>query len=328
MLKLFYALPSVLFLMTGCATWKSADDFKATYMVIDISRTTSLTNYPVTYFASAEAVPGGVTNDIYKTSKLILRKIPAGTFTMGSPLTEFERGSDESQHTVKLTKDFYIGVFEVTQRQWQLVAGYNLSYFNNTNYCQTRPVERLGYGAIRGYPPHADWPSNNNVHGMCFMRYLRIRSGLSNLDLPTEAQWEYACRAGTTNALNNGKDYLTEYSADMSAVGRYWFNGGSGYNFKQDCNPSVGTAKVGSYLPNAWGLYDMHGNVREWCLDWFGPYPEDARNPKGPWSGPGRVLRGGCWMYGTISCRSGNRHWGLASSRDPCNGFRIAMTLP
>ena len=157
------------------------------YMVVDLSGGTSASNYPVSYLSG---VPSDGWTDEYKTTKLVMRRIPAGTFTMGSPSGELSRSDDERQHRVTLTKDFYIGVFEVTQRQWELVMGNWPSYFSNTTYYQTRPVEQVTYSDIRGYSAGTHWPANDAVDAESFMGRLRAKTGLATLDLPTESQWE------------------------------------------------------------------------------------------------------------------------------------------
>jgi formylglycine-generating enzyme required for sulfatase activity len=304
------------------------------YMVVDLSGGSSAESYPVTYLG---AVPPGGWTDEHKTTKLVLRRIPATTpdFTMGSPDGELGRDSDETQHQVTLTSDFYLGVFEVTQRQWELVMGNKPSYFNNATYYQTRPVELVSYFDIREDPnnsddPAVDWPVNSAVNANSFMGKLRAKTGLSGFDLPTESQWEYACRAGTMTALNSGYN-LTSTNSDprMDVVGRYLHNGGSAYS--QDCAPSAGTAAVGSYLANAWGLYDMHGNVWEGCLDWYDAYPGMVSDPKGPTSGKyeeSRVDRGGCWVNDALNCRSAYRIYDAPSGQYADSGFRACCAPP
>lgn len=275
------------------------------YLVIDLSAGPSASSYPVSYLS---AIPPGGWTDEYKTTKLVLRRIPAGTFTMGSPAGEQGRYSVEAQRQVTLTKDFYIGVFQVTQKQWERVMGYWPSYFNNVTYRDSRPLEQRSWNDIRG----GTWPGGQAASGT-FMQRISDRTGLS-FDLPTEAQWEYACRAGTTTALNSGKNLTNTGSCpNMSEVGRYWFNGGSG--FSQGGSTAVGTAKVGSYVPNAWGLYDMHGNVWEWCLDWYAASPQGTIDPVGAASGSNRVRRGGGCYSNARYCRSATRRSVTPSDR-------------
>ena len=293
------------------------------YLVVDLSGGTSASNYPVSYLSG---VPSDGWTDEYKTTKLVMRRIPAGTFTMGSPSGELSRSDDERQHRVTLTKDFYIGVFEVTQRQWELVMGNRPSYFSNTTYYQTRPVEQVTYSDIRGYSAGTHWPANDAVDAESFMGRLRAKTGLATLDLPTESQWEYACRAGTGTALNSGKNLTVIGNCpNVSEVGRYWHNGGSGES--QDCAPNTGTAPAGSYLPNAWGLYDMHGNVDEWCLDWCETYPEVAQDPGGAPAGTSRVMRGGSFISLAWGCRSAGRSVCGQDCRCIDAGFRVARIL-
>ena len=308
------------------------------YLVIDISGGPSAATYPVGYL---DTLPAGGWTDEYKTTKLVLRRIPAGTFTMGSPEGELGASTDEAQHQVTLTRDFYIGVFEMTQQQWELVVGDRPSYFYNTSYYQTRPVEKISYYRVRENPlPVGDynyrgsaispnWPQSNQVHADSFMGRLRAKTGMATFDLPTEAQWEHACRAGTTTALNSGRNLTaTDICPNMAEVGRYWFNGGQDFYYVED--PSAGTARVGSYPPNAWGLYDMHGNVGEYCLDWYGAYPGNVQDPPGAASGTTRVVRGGSYGDDAGACRSAARfgfytpdYHGIANV-----GFRVATSPP
>jgi len=295
------------------------------YLVVVLSTGSEATSYPVSSLAE---IPAGGWTDEYKTTKLVLRKIPAGTFTMGSPANELGRDSDETQHPVTLTKDFYVGVFEVTQKQWERVMGVWPSYFTNANYRDSRPVEQVSYEDIRGSSAGAGWPANNAVDADSFLGRLRAKTGLT-FDLPTEAQWEYACRAGTTTALNSGKNLTSTGSCpNMSEVGRYWYNGGSGYSSGGDT--SGGTAKVGSYLPNQWGLYDMHGNVWEWCLDWYqSELGSSAQtDPWGAAGGSDRVIRGGSWIIPAWSCRSAFRGGYWPSYRLYYLGFRLVRAVP
>jgi len=302
------------------------------YMVIDLSGGTAASTYAVTYYTGAAAVPDGVTNDVYKTTKLVMRRIPKGTFTMGARATDYPEAAGSGLHTVTLTKDFYIGVFEVTQRQWELVMGNRPSYFNNSSYYATRPVENVSYYDIRENPANSDdpavnWPANSAVNASSFMGKLRAKTGLSAFDLPTESQWEYACRAGTATALNTGYN-MTSTSSDprMDAAGRYYYNGGSGYS--QSCATSEATAKVGSCLSNAWGLYDMHGNVYEWCLDWYGTNPGTVSDPYGAASASFRMLRGGGFYDEAPRCSSAIRYLYYPLIRSGSGGFRAAGTLP
>ncbi len=299
------------------------------YLIIDLAEGAAASNYPVSY---TNAPPEGGWTDEYKTTKLVMRRIPAGTFMMGSPEGELGRYSDEAQRQVTLTKDYYMGVFEVTQRQWELVMGNKPSYFTNASYYASRPVETVSYYDIR---ENADsnsaispnWPQSSAVGASSFVARLRAKTGLTTLDLPTEAQWERAARAGTTMALNSGKNLTnTDSCPNMSEVGRYWHNGGSSFSEGGDTNG--GTAKVGSYLPNSWGLYDMHGNVWEWCLDWYETNHAATTDPEGAASGADRVRRGGSWNNVAGFCRSAIRSSGSPDYRGLLIGFRLSRTLP
>ena len=293
------------------------------YLVVDLSDGPASTNYPVSY---TNAQPEGGWKDEHKTTKLVLRRIPGGSFTMGSPDNELGRSSNEIQHVVTLTKDFYIGVFEVTQRQWERVMEDWPSNFSNMTFRDSRPVEGVSYDDIRGAMAGTNWPADGNVDADSFMGKLRAKTGLATLDLPTEAQWEYACRAGATTALNSGYNLAsTSNDLRMAEVGRYWYNGGS-LGYWSDGGTNVGSAKVGSYLPNAWGLFDMHGNVWESCLDWRESSPAGVLDPVGPVSGSHRVIRGGCWIFSAWGCRSAGLSGYLSASRGDYGGFRVALS--
>jgi len=258
---------------------------------------------------------GVTTNDVYKTAKLVLRRIPKGE--------PFEMGIAKISTT--LTKDFYVGVFEVTQRQWELIMGYNPSNFKNASDYATRPLENASYDIMRGATnsvPAIDWPwTGSLVLPSSFVGTLRAKTAFIDFDLPTEAQWEYACRSGTTTRYNDG---LADSSDDdLSKLG--WWNGNSAVN------DVVTTHSVGKKTPNAWGLYDMHGNVGEFCLNWSGPLEalEGGEDPKGPESGKERVFRGGYYRGYNYYCQS---HWSNTKrepwSASPFYGFRLVRTLP
>lgn len=300
------------------------------YLVIDLFDGPTATNYPVSFL---DAAPPGGWSDEYKTTKLVMRRIPAGTFTMGGRAADYPSANDEDLHQVTLTKDFFIGIFEVTQKQWERVMGNWPGFFTNATYRESRPVESVSYYDIREstnntHDAVVDWPSNSAVCPESFIGKLRTKTGLTTLDLPTESQWEYACRAGTTTALNSGQN-LTNTSSDaaMNVAGRYWYNGGMGHS--QGGDTSVGTAKAGSYQANAWDVYEMHGGVNEWCLDWYWTYPDAAvTDPAGAATGSHRVLRSGSWNNSARFCRSANRSISSPNNLDNSHGFRVARTLP
>lgn len=298
------------------------------YMVVDLSGGTNAVSYPVSYMAN---IPIGGWSDEYKTTKMVFRRIPAGTFMMGAPTNELGYASTETQHQVTLTQPFYIGVFEVTQKQWERVMGTWPSYFTNASCRDTRPVEYVSDCQIRENindyeDPAVDWPNNSTVNSNSFMGRMRAKTGKA-FDLPTESQWEYAGRAGTTTALNSGKDLTSRFQCpNVAEVGRSWYNGPNTYGYTQSVDTFGGTAKVGSYLPNAWGLYDIHGNVREWCLDWYGTYPGTVSDPVGALTGSFRVTRGGSWFYGgDYHCRVGSRLTDVPGYNDSGLGFRVAL---
>ena len=269
----------------------------AMYCVIDLSGGANATSYPITYMA--EPPNGGFNVDEYKTTKLVLRRIEAGTFIMGADQ------ADES-HRVTLTKPFFCGLFEMTQRQYELVMGENPCSSTSYGKGNTYPVHYVSYNMMRGSSDGALWPLSSNVDPSSFMGKLRTRTVL-DFDLPTEAQWEYACRAGTT----------TTYSYGDSADGAYmWYLNNSGSK----------THPVGAKKPNSWGLYDMHGNVWERCLDWNAGYIYGI-DPKGSSSGTQRVSRGGCWYDDASICRSYDRGVNSPSNAKPHNGFRLFRTL-
>ena len=216
--------------------------------------------------------------------------IPAGTFTMGDASGD----DDETPHEVTLTKPFKMGVHEVTQAQYEQVMGVNPSEYKGAN----NPVEMVSW--------------EDAVEFCRRLSELPAEKAAGNVyRLPTEAEWEYACRAGTTTKFSFGDD-----ESDFGEYG--WYRENSGRT----------THPVGSKLPNAWGLYDMHGNVWEWCQDWYGDYPSGSvTDPSGATSSSYRVLRGGGWDYSADGCRSAYRGRGLPSFRDYGRlGFRVVRS--
>ena len=301
------------------------------YLVIDLSGGTNAASYPISYL---DAEPQGGWTDEYKTTKLVLRRIQPGTFTMGCETTEkgCHDDSDAVPHEVTISQPFYIGVFEVTQKQYELVTGIKPSYFSNSSCYEARPVEQVSWNKIRGNSSTYNWPGSSEVDSSTFMGKIRAKTGITTFDLPTEAVWEYACRAGTTTALNSGKNLTSaQRDANMAEVGRYWYNGEQWYmSYSPSSTVVLGTAKVGSYQPNAWGLYDMHGNVSEWALDWYqsrSSFTASAvADPVGPPSGSCRVLRGGSWRTTSASyCRSASR--GCDNPSREYDGIHIGFRL-
>ncbi|MDC0300285.1 formylglycine-generating enzyme family protein [Verrucomicrobia bacterium] len=226
---------------------------------------------------------------------LELMPIPVGTFVMGSP--NDQEGRDDGigpRSTVTITKPFWLGKTEVTQSQWKAVMGNNPSRFKGDDL----PVEQVSW---------------NDAVAFCEKLNEVARDTLPDgyhYTLPTEAQWEYACRAGTTTRFY--------YGDDDNQLGNYaWY-----YD-----NSSLKTHPVAEKLPNGWGLYDIHGNVWEWCLDWYGDYQGGSiTDPQGPQSGPDRVNRGGCWRDGARYCRSVFRYGYWPGNTNYALGFRVALS--
>jgi len=235
-----------------------------------------------------EVKPGktGVIN-LGNDVKLEMLLIQAGKFKMGSPESEYGRDKDETQHEVKLTKPYYMGKYEVTQEQWESVMGKNPRDTKGAKL----PVTDVSWEDCQEFIKKL----NENTKG--------------GYRLPTEAEWEYACRAGTSTAYSFG-DVITPKDAnyrDVSKIGKL--------------------IEVGSYKSNAFGLYDMHGNVWEWCENWHGDYPDGAIiDPKGPATGRHRVLRGGSFNVFESYARSSYRYGNSPSDRYYRNGFRLART--
>ena len=241
--------------------------------------------------------PNTITNSI--GVKLVL--IPKGTFMMGSP--ESEEGhqrNNETQHEVTISKDFYLGVHEVTQAQYEKVMGKNPSHFQGAkvrNENADLPVEQVSWDDAVEFCKKLSELPDEKKSGRVYR-------------LPTEAEWEYACRAGSKTAysFDDEEGLLPEYG---------WFSR----------NSSRRTHTVGLLEPNAWGLHDMHGNVWEWCSDWYEEYPKGAvSDPTGPKEGSFRVYRGGSWSYVAAYCRSSSRSRDAPDFRFHDLGFRLALS--
>ena len=224
--------------------------------------------------------------------------VPAGSFDMGSEANERGRENDEGPvRRVEITKAFYLGKYEVTQDQYAAIMGNDPSHFPGKKL----PVEMVS------------WQDAQE-----FCRRLSAKTD-RNCRLPTEAEWEYACRAGTNTAFCYG-DSLDARTATFN--GSYTYSGGAtGENRRT-------TTSVGSFKPNAWGLYDMHGNVWEWCRDWYDSYTAiSTEDPRGPPSGTYRVLRGGSWGSNPVNCRAANRDRSSPNFTNHYYGFRVVLSV-
>ncbi len=271
-----------------------------------------------------DAVNAGDTRafDLGGGVRLELVWCPPGTFTMGSPAEEICRCDDEAQHQVTLTKGFWLGKYPVTQRQWEIVMGNNPSHFKKKKLlglfgCQTQPehpVESVSWGDCQAFCKKLNERfavPEGSRSGVVAGGRASLRAG--EFRLPTEAEWEYACRAGTVGP----------YAGDLDDMG--W----------HDRNSGKTTHPVGQKRANAWGLCDMHGNVWEWCEDWYGAYPSGSvTDPVGSASGSSRVNRGGSSHAYQTHCRSAlrrNMYYHMDDRNKFWNkiiGFRVARTLP
>jgi formylglycine-generating enzyme required for sulfatase activity len=240
-------------------------------------------------------------------------RINGGTFQMGSPVNEVDRESNEVQHSVTLSS-FYMGKYLVTQKEYQEVMGTNpsgfkedylpvdsVSWFDAVEYCN-RLSQREGLTptyTVNG--ENVTW--NRNANGY---------------RLPTEAEWEYACRAGTATPFSTGNNITTNQAN---------YNGNYPYNKNTKGTYREKTTTVGSFSPNPWGFYDMHGNVFEWCWDWYGSYASGSQtNPSGPVSGVDRVVRSGGWYSRGQDLRSAYRFNNIPSSKYNFFGFRLVRS--
>ena len=286
--------------------------------------------------------------------------VPAETFTMGSPSNELGRASDEAQHAVTITRSFYLKATEVTQAQWRAVAQSSVassprappwsrpspSYFPSCgDECPVEWVnwyEAVAYvnalSVLEGLPEcYTLTGCNGNDPGsdMECTGVVFVGLGCTGYRLPTEAEWEYAARAGTTTAFWNGGITTTGCpEPSLDAVG--WYGGNSMVAYSGAYSGSLcagsgtyGTHPVAQKPANAWGLYDVHGNVWEWAHDWYGSYPAGAStDPAGPGTGSTRVRRGGSWSNDALICRSANRNRNTPGYRYNDLGLRPARSSP
>ncbi len=244
--------------------------------------------------AASAQEPKVLTNSI--GMKLVA--IPAGSFVMGSSNQEKGRGDDEHLRKITLTRGLYLGAYAVTQEQWQAVMGVNPSLFRGA---KSLPVETVSWHDCQA-----------------FCKKLSEREK-KKYRLPTEAEWEYACRAGTSTPYHFGATLSTDQA---NYNGNFTYGAGTKGVFRARTTP------VGTFPANAWGLYDMHGNVSQWCQDWHGGYARtDLTDPQGPKAGKERVLRGGSWSNHPIFCRSANRNFAPPDTRIEFYGLRICLDV-
>jgi formylglycine-generating enzyme required for sulfatase activity len=236
--------------------------------------------------------------------------IPAGVFLMGSAETEAGRRCNESpQHEVAVTRPFYLGLYPVTQEQYEKVTGVNPARFNRDGGGgPDYPVEQVSWLDAVAFCKKLSALPEEKEAGRVYR-------------LPTEAEWEYACRAGTTTAFGHGA---------MLSAAQANFDGAFPYGGVDRGESAGKTSRVGAYPANNYKLHDLHGNVWEWCADWFHDsyYRRSPRNdPPGPASGQFRVLRGGCWRSHAATCRAAYRNALAPHHRDIYTGFRVVATL-
>ena len=252
-----------------------------------------------------------------------LLPVKGGTFVMGSPASEPEREKNEIQHNVTLST-IYLSEKAITNEQY-------CRFLNESKISNEGIGNVAGHGSQKLIESHkwgvqyvsGTWSpaSGKENYPVIYVSWYGAKAfcDWAGGRLPTEAEWEYACRAGTTTPFNTGNNLTTQQAN---------YNGNYPYNNNAKGTYLERTQPVGSYAPNAWGLYDMHGNVYEWCSDWYGDYSTGAvTNPQGNSSGPGRVLRGGGWYSRACYCRSADRNLSRPGGCAYSYGFRLASSL-
>jgi sulfatase modifying factor 1 len=276
-----------------------------------------------------------------KNTGMAMSWIPAGTFVMGSPATETGRKADESpQTTITLTKGYWLGNTEVTIKQWKAITGMNVrdkvfKLLNDTTLYDFNGKKMLirDFMGFDKNNPDKVLANENEELPMYFVNWyeaMRFCKQLTEKEraahrlppgyeytLPTEAQWEYACRAGTTGAI---------YGPSTDLVAWYGGNSFEGYTGKGFGHPTNGPRNAGSKLANQWGMQDMLGNLWEWCYDWYGPYPGGGiTDPTGPAAGTYKVNRGGSFGSGINDERNANRAQNPPNEDSAYRGFRVAL---
>ncbi len=301
---------------------------------IQTRQETDVTFNPVRrrYFVGAEAVPGGVQDRMYKTDYLLLRKCPAAgvVWRMG------QAGSTSAgtyPHKVRLSRDYYIAIYETTWGQKENLGKSMGGYFQDANG-QNRGIHPVGnvlWSNIRGAYDSYPWPQDagheHEVASDSFLGLLRARTGIDTFDLPTEAQWEYACRAGTGTFVYNGSTSHNTLGL-IAWYERNWDDGTTGTGSNSNYTR---VHPVGQKVPNAWGLYDMSGNVAEWVLDWYGDYDtaaadngDIAENPIGPATGDRKIWRGGdVWRTNAFAGSHVRSKGNTTAKTDIVTGFRV-----
>ena len=265
-------------------------------------------------------VPGNQPKVLTNSIGMKLVLIPKGKFMMGSPPDEKGSEDNERRHEVTISRDYHLGMHEVTQAQYKKIMGKNPSDFQEDAVAERHPETNRVVKDVDS--------ANHPVEQVSWEDAVEFCQRLSALPeekkagrvyrLPTEAEWEYACRAGTKTAYSFGSQ-MNGRQANCDGTVPYGTDT-KGPNLEK-------TTSVGKYPANAWGLYDMHGNVWEWCADWYGEYPKgSATDPRGPEDGSFRVFRGGCWFKVAVYCRSANRGRSIPSTRISNFGVRVALS--
>ena len=294
------------------------------YLVVDISENAG--EGDVEWYPSVDFLPGGLLGDNrYRQSTIVMRKIAAKdvTFTAGS-IGEYNRNATrEKTHAATLTNSFYIGVFTVTQAQWARIFTSRPwpSYFTNETCRAMRPVEQISFNEVRRGGSKdstgGEWPAAPGEGS--FLKLLRDKTKI-DFDLPSETQWEYVCRAGNgDNRWGNG----TPIVGGTATPGRCTSTGGNS-NDARDVTAEKGTAIVGTYAPNDWGIYDMHGNVQELCLDYYMDDPSPLKGAVNTTvNSGGHIIRGGCFLQSWASIRASYRSYNKDNYQPNHFGFRL-----